>query len=185
MGGRRQAAERRSLAAKTVMTTEMRESVLAQAARDVAVKDIRASLGTHRPSLSLIYQVIREAKAMHDPASVKPRKPRQPKPAPPAEVDRPVIPTRAPGQVLDGWWFAAETVVVTRLGHCSTDCARVPVSVSAVPSGRPVKAISEGVVRVSVHRSLSEAMAAHALARAPQPHDGHPQSEPARPHQPR
>lgn len=185
MSGRRQAADRRSLAAKTVLTLAMRDSVLAQAARDVAVKEIRASLGTHRPSLRKIYQVIAEARAIDDPASVKPRAPRRPKTL--AEVQEPApaprrhLPT---GEPLDGWWFGATTVIVTRLGFGSMDCLRIPVSVSCVP--RPVASTApnnEATVACPVYRSLGEAMAAHALAPLSDAPGENPQTEPARPHQ--
>lgn len=177
MSGQRQAADRRSLAPKTIMTPQMREDIVARRARGDAVKDIFMSLGSNRPSLRKVYQVIQEAKAIHDP---KPARPRRPKAAPP--VDQPAKPRRPERQALEGWWFGAETIVVTRLGFGSMDCLRVPVSVSCVPRGGLQVPVSAPVVALSVYRSLSEAMAEHPLVAGSQARDGMLQTEPGQRH---
>lgn len=175
----KQAEERRSLAAKTVVTPEMRECILEGNARGDAVVAIRMSLGSNRPSLRKVYQVIAEARAMHEPRASH-RTPRATgRPPNPAKTQEPA---RKPGQPLDGWWFAAETVMVTRLGFGSADCLRVPVSVSAVPTRMAVSRPAEPAERVSVSRSFREALAEHPLVGLS---GGHLQPEPAQPHPPR
>jgi hypothetical protein len=77
---------------------------------------------------------------------------------------------REPGAPLEGWWFAAETIVVTRLGFGSRDCERVPVSVSCIPSRvAPQSARNRPTAALTVSRSLSEAMAKHPLSGHLQP----------------
>lgn len=177
----RETRERQSLTPKVEVTPEIRERILDRKAKGDAVDAIRRALGSTGPGIRKIYYIIAEARALHDPrAGDKPPQGRPPgKSTPPPPPKRP---NRAAGEPLEGWWFGAETIVVTRLGFGSADCLRVPVSVSCVPTKKaPPRATGEATCVVSVCRSLAEAMALHPLHGARQDAGGQSRTEPVGP----
>jgi hypothetical protein len=156
---------------------DLPDAILERRAKGLAVKQIAAELGITGPGIRRIHRLIAEARAMHDPRAAY----RNGRGLPASDERRAEIERqreirkfrkrgREPGAPLDGWWFAAETIVVTRLGFGSRDCERVPVSVSCVPRQKALSRRSGGPTeRLSVSRSLSEAMAKHPLSGHLQP----------------
>jgi hypothetical protein len=143
---------------------ERNDAILDRWSKNDAVRSIRMELGV--PSIKAVHRVIEKARAMHDPRAVY-RFGRESSGRPPIgkRKDRPARRRLTTEKAtLDGWWFARETVYVTRLGFGSADCLRVPVSVSCLPETVPLAPIKPATCVVSVCRSLAEAMAKHALA---------------------
>lgn len=174
MTAKRQAEDRRSLAQKVTVTPADVDRILELKAKGEAVASIRRALGVNGPGIRKIYQIIAEAKAMHAPPQPKtsPKKPEQ--------VQRQIcLPS---GEALDGWWFGAETMFVTRLGFGSVDCSRIPVSVSCVPSR--TQTIRSTVSRrpdAEIHRSFADAFASLASRSNRDERSGDAQGESAQP----
>ena len=157
----KEAAERRSLAPKPDLSPAVYAKILELRAQGDAVKTIAMALGSTSPSIRKIYQIIAEARAIHDPQPPRRRRAKALLGATPPKPNRPA------GEPLAGWWFGVETITVTRLGFGSMDCLRVPVSVSCVPRQKAIQRPLERSTEVlTVSRSLSEAMAQYALRNA-------------------
>lgn len=170
-------SDRRSLAPKIIIDAER---ILELKAKGEAVESIRRALGVNGPGIRKIYEVIAEARAMHDPrAGIA-------KATGPRGQARPRKPPRSAGEALPGWWFGSETVAVMRRGICSTDCVDVLVSVSCVPR----RVVSQTVTsqpsrKTDVHRTFSDALADHpANLAGRQDRDARPSIAQAEPEEP-
>jgi hypothetical protein len=150
------------------MTPTNRDAILDRWAQRDAAKSIKADLGIS--SLKTLYRIIAEARAANDPRATY-RSGRE-------SANRPSMKRRDierarrrrgrklgnPSEAMAGWHFGKCTVFVTQLGTGSTDCLRIPVSVSCIPSRMPSLATESGSTGVLTgSRSLAEAMALHPL----------------------
>lgn len=150
------------------MTPQNRDAILDRWAQRDAAKSIKADLGIS--SLKTLYRIIAEARAANDPRATY-RAGRE-------SANRPSMKRRDierarrrkgrklgnSREAMAGWHFGKCTVFVTQLGTGSTDCLRIPVSVSCVPVHKaPPAARNDDTHVISVSRSLAEALALHPL----------------------
>lgn len=167
-------SDRRSLAPKVFIDADR---ILELKAQGEAVESIRRALGSNGPGIRKIYEVIAEARAMHDPragarkqgsghaGSTKARRAK----------------ARAAGTALPGWWFGAETIEVTRLGFGSADCQRVLVSVSCIPRRVVSQTVTSTPRKTDVHRTFADAFASLAGRQDRDARPGNAQAEPEKP----